>query len=257
MTERQVSVRVSDVVVRFGGIVALRGVTLDIEAGKVTGLIGPNGAGKSTLLNCMNGIYVPNEGTIEFDGEDLAKTATHRIATMGVARTFQHAGLVESLTVFENVQLGAYAGIRPAIIPRKSDFAGRVSNRIARRDRARSLLAEFGLSAHADRRPSQLPQGSLRTVEVARALMSEPTLLLLDEPAAGLTEAESVSLSDALRGVHGEYGVTMVVVEHNMKVIERLCDYVHVLNLGETLFSGTPAEVAKSDAVAEAYLGVA
>lgn len=256
VADDSILIQLSGVVMRFNGIVALDQIDMDLRRGKITGLIGPNGAGKSTLLNCINGLYHPDEGSIMFDGREVTKLKVHQIASAGVARTFQHAGLVESLTVRENIELGGYWQEHSSLMPRCSDVSGVRRSRQQREERLHYLLEKFELSQLADKSPSELPQGLLRNVEVARSLMEQPEVLLLDEPAAGLTHGESESLASKLREIHEETELTMVVVEHNMGVIERMCDEVQVLHLGKNLFAGTPAQVAASGAVIEAYLGV-
>lgn len=251
------AIKVEDVRVRFGGVKALDGVSLEIEHGQVTGLIGPNGAGKSTLLNCMSGICRMTSGSIRFEERQLAHMRPDLIARLGVARTFQHAGLIETLTVRQNVELGDYSRQRPSMLRGFSELVAHRQLAGDRRERGQGLLERLGLEAVAERPPSGLAQGVLRMVEVARALMADPRLLLLDEPAAGLTHAESLELSTQLRKINENDGVTMIVVEHNMGVIEAMCDRVHVMHLGKTLFTGTPSDVASEPSVVEAYLGIA
>ncbi len=234
------TLRASAVSRSFEGIHALRDVTLELARGEVVGLIGPNGAGKSTLVNVLTGFDLPTSGTVELAGRDVTRWSPGRRGRHGLARTFQHSHTFRALTVRENVEvaaLGVHAGPREA------------------RERAQRLLDLLGLAAQAGRPASELPQGDERRLGVARALATEPRFVLLDEPGAGLPEAEVPELSAAIASVRGEHGAGVLLIDHNMALIMDLCDRIYVLDQGRTLAEGTPAEIRGNLDVAAAYLG--
>jgi branched-chain amino acid transport system ATP-binding protein len=233
---------VENVTRRFGGIQALADVSLELDQGDIGGLIGPNGAGKTTLFNLVTRLYRPNQGRIVFDGKDLARTPPHRIVRLGIARTFQNIVLFQRMTVLENLLVGAHTRMRP--------FGERRGRR-----QALELLEYVGLVGLADRLPGGLPFGTLKRVELARALVAKPTLLLLDEPAGGLNHEEVGALADVIRKLRKDFDLTVLLVEHHMNLVMAVCDHVHVLNFGRTIAAGTPAEVRAHPEVIEAYLG--
>jgi branched-chain amino acid transport system ATP-binding protein len=228
--------------VRFGGKAALDDTTVVVERGSVTGLIGPNGAGKTTLFNVICGLLTPNAGQVRLDGDDITRKPPHKRARHGLARTFQRLELFTSLTVRDNVRVG-----------------GDIRNRWSRGGRDPAAETErvielTGLGAIADREVSEIPTGQARVVELARALMTQPTALLLDEPAAGQTEAETEAFGHLLRRLAGD-GLAICLVEHDMTLVMDVCETIHVLDYGRTIAVGTPDEVREDPAVVEAYLG--
>jgi branched-chain amino acid transport system ATP-binding protein len=233
---------VRDVSRNFGGILAIDHVSLGVEEGQIVGLIGPNGAGKTTMFNLITRLYHPHGGEIVFDGKSLLHTPPHGVIRRGIARTFQNVELFTTMTVLENVLVGAEPQLRWF---RESD----------NRRLAREVLDYVGLTPLADRPASGLPYGTLKRIEIARALAARPKLLLLDEPAGGLSHEELEGLAAFIRRLRVDYELTVLLVEHHMNLVMGVSDAVHVLDFGKLIASGPPSEVRANPAVIEAYLG--
>lgn len=239
----------------FGGLRAIGGVSFQVPARSIFGLIGPNGAGKTTVFNVITGVYRPESGAVTFDGETITGWTPARVASRGIARTFQNIRLFRSMTVRENVMVAGHRVHRTGLLSAVFRTAGWEADERASEKRADELLEVMGLGALAAEPAGSLPYGSQRRLEIARALMLDPQLLLLDEPAAGMNSQEAAELQRQIRFLRDELGLTVVLVEHNMSVVMGVCEQIHVVDHGETIAEGDPATIKAHPKVLAAYLG--
>jgi len=245
----------SGVSLSFAGLRALQNVGFAVRPNQVVGLIGPNGAGKSTLINCISRLYRPDRGSIRFDGLDLTALKSHQVAAIGIRRTFQNLELFREASVLENVTLGLAYRYRSALVGELFGLPGPRARRRAAEEATASLLAATGLSGKADLLAGDLAYGLQKSVEMARALAGRPKLLLLDEPAAGMNPEESREVADRVRRLRDDKGISVLLVEHDMRVIMSACDHIIVLDHGEKIAEGSPADIRRSPSVIKAYLG--
>ncbi len=241
--------------ISFGGLRAVDELSMKIEEGGLVGLIGPNGAGKTTVFNMLTGVYRPTDGGIRLDGQNLIGKKPHDICKMGVARTFQNIRLFSNLSVLDNVKTGLHNEITYTLAESLLHLGSYRKKERAMDGRAMELLEVFGLESVVDYKAANLPYGKQRKLEIARALATDPKLLLLDEPAAGMNPNETEELMETIELVRKKFGVTVLLIEHDMKLVSGICEYLYVLNFGRLLAEGTPSEVLSNPEVVTAYLG--
>lgn len=249
-------IEMKDVTLQFGGLKACANVSLKLEPGILYGLIGPNGAGKSTLFNMLTGIYAPTKGDIHMNGASIVGKKSFEIAQMGVGRTFQNIRLFKELTVEQNVMTAFYSQSTSTLSTCFWGTASFEAEEASVREKSRKLLERMGLLEHAEDLAGSLPYGKQRKLEIARALGLEPKLLLLDEPAAGLNPSETRELTELIRSIQKERGITVLLIEHDMRLVMDICEKIFVLVQGELTCEGTPDVVQNDHRVIQAYLGV-
>ena len=250
-----VVLEVRDLGINFGGLRAVDGLNIDVEKNQLYGLIGPNGAGKTTVFNMLTGVYEPSDGTIKLNGELLNKKKPHEIARKGVSRTFQNIRLFKNLTVLENVLIALDTQADYSILPGVLKLPKFFRQEKEMEEEAMRLLAVFGLDSDAHTLARNLPYGKQRELEIVRALGTHPKLLLLDEPAAGMNPQETQSLMDAIETLRNTFDISVLLIEHDMKLVMGICEKITVINYGTLLACGTPEEIQTNPQVIKAYLG--
>ena len=244
------------ITMRFGGLTAVDSFDLEIHQGEIVGLIGPNGAGKTTVYNMITGIYTPTENNVYFEDKIITGLKPNKIAEKGIARTFQNIRLLENLSVLDNVMIGTHLRLKSGLISAILRLPGYIKEEKELYKKSMSLLERIGLDSHANEKAGSLPYGEQRKLEIARALATDPKLLLLDEPAAGMNPLESSNLVDFIRQIRDDFNITIFLIEHDMKVVMKICERIMVLDYGKTIAEGEPEDIKKNPEVIKAYLGV-
>lgn len=247
--------RVENVTISFGGLLAIDSVSFKVEEESIFGLIGPNGAGKTTMFNLISGVYTPIRGNIKLNDKDITGLKPFQICELGIARTYQNINLFKKLTVLQNVQIGFHKNIKSNILTNLLRTSAQRKEEKEVLEECKSILDFVGLSRKTNFVSSNLSYGEQRNLEIARALATKPALLLLDEPAAGMNSKEKIDLANLIQRINN-MGITILIVEHDMKLVMKITEHISVLNFGRKIAEGTPIEIQKNPAVVEAYLGV-
>ncbi|MGB1034786.1 MAG: ABC transporter ATP-binding protein, partial [Primorskyibacter sp.] len=247
-----------DLHLSFGGIKALRGVSFTAQPGQITGVIGPNGAGKTSLFNAISGFYTPDQGRVSFEGRDMTGLSPDKRAALGMARTFQNIALFRGMSVLDNIKLGAHTRLDTNLWQALRYFGRARADELALRRDIEERVIDFLEIDHIRKLPiTMLPYGLQKRVELGRALAMQPRVLMLDEPVAGMNQEETADMARFILDVQEQFGTTILLVEHDMHMVMDICAHVVVLNFGQQIAAGTPAEISSNDAVIEAYLGAA
>lgn len=250
-----ITLQIEHLTQRFGGLTAVSDFNLSLEKGRIVGLIGPNGSGKTTVFNVITGFYKPTEGTLTLEGKNIAGLTPDRITALGLTRIFQNSRVFRELTVFDNVMVGDHLRMKSGLIAAIAGTPGYMSHEKRAYDQTMSLLEGLGLIQYINEKAGALPYGLQRKLEVARALSTKPKVLLLDEPATGMTTEETTEMINFILNVRDVYDLTILLIEHHMQVVMGICEQIVVLNYGKTIASGTPDEIQHNQQVIDAYLG--